>query len=199
MIQSLIVFVLAAFTVADDAGWSNAVVVRQGADQIVRFQARVDGGYLLVRAMHEEGWHTYAMDNELRAVESLRGKMSLGIEQGIEITVAGGLELEGHWLQTAPRDLSRPELRWFTYGFDQTAFFARRVKNLTADPVVLRVKGQACSGETCCQIDVELHLQDVKPSAVELAQGNDGALKAWLDRLVPVKTKRRDAKDSHHD
>lgn len=195
MIHALIAVCLVVAAAADESGWSKAVIVRQGPEQIVRFQARIHGGYLLVRSIHEDGWHTYAMDNELRAAEALRGKMSLGIEQGIEITVTSGLELDGRWLQTEPHDLSRPELRWYTYGFEKTSLFACRVKSLTADPVVLRISGQACSGDTCCQVDVELQLAGIKQTTDASTQGDDEQLKAWLAGLVPVKTKRADTED----
>ena len=78
-------------------------MVRQGVDPVVRFQARFEGDYLIVRATHTNGWHTYAMDNELRAATALKGKKSLGIEQGIDVKVESGLELDDRWLQTEPQ------------------------------------------------------------------------------------------------
>ena len=95
-----------------DSMQSNEVVVRHGSDAVVRYRARIEEDFLIITATHEKGWHTYAMDNELRALTALQGKPSLGIEQGIDIQVGEGLELSGPWLQTKPRDLSKPELSW---------------------------------------------------------------------------------------
>ena len=39
------------------------------------YRARVEGDWLVVEATHEPGWHTYAMDNVVRAREK-SGKMS---------------------------------------------------------------------------------------------------------------------------
>ena len=58
------------------------------------------------------------MDNRIRAEEKLAGKKSLGIDHPTEIKVSGGLEVEGPWHQTNPKDFSRPELRWFSWGFE---------------------------------------------------------------------------------
>ena len=137
MIIALLISLLPVASSNIDSAWSKEAIVRQGIDPVVRFQARFERGYLIVRATHANGWHTYAMDNALRANTALKGKKSLGIEQGIEIQVESGLELGDVWLQTEPRDFSKPELRWFTYGFDQTALFVCRVKRITADQVIL--------------------------------------------------------------
>lgn len=192
MIIILLVALLPVALADDDPGWSKEVVVRQGVDPVVRIQARIVSGYLIVRARHERGWHTYAMDNELRAAAALAGKKSLGIEQGIDIRVERGLELDNRWLQTEPGDLSQPEIRWFTYGFDETALFACRVKEVTSDQVVLRLRGQACSGETCCQVDVALKLTTIRPPADEPPRSSADQVQEMLKGLVPVE-KQNDA------
>jgi hypothetical protein len=187
IIALLISFVPVAWS-NNDAAWSQEVAVRQGIDPVVRFQARLERDYLIVKATHTTGWHTYAMDNELRAAAALKGKKSLGIEQGIDIRTESGLELEGRWLQTEPRDFSKPELRWFTYGFDQTALFVCRVKKVTSDQVVLRIRGQTCSGDTCCQIDVALQLQAANQAVDQPTQSQADQVTAMLKSLVPVMT-----------
>lgn len=169
-----------------DPTWSDEAAVRHGNDAVVRYQARIEDNYLIVKATHQKGWHTYAMDNEARALAALKGKMSLGIEKGIEITAENGLELEDSWLQSKPIDLSKPELRWFTYGFDQTAFFACPVKKLTSEDVTLRIKGQACSGETCCNVNVLLKLSALKSSIDTSAQANALPPNRLVKDLVPI-------------
>lgn len=192
MIIILFVALLPVALADDDPGWSKEAVVRQGIDPVVRIQARIVPGYLIVRARHERGWHTYAMDNELRAAAALAGKKSLGIEQGIDIRVEGGLELDNRWLQTEPGDLSQPEIRWFTYGFDETALFACRVKEVTSDQVVVRIRGQACSGETCCQVNVALKLPTIRQPADESPRSGADQVQEMLKGLVPVE-KQHDA------
>jgi hypothetical protein len=193
---SVLLFALLPNGFADDeAGWSKAVVVTSGFEPVVRFQARWEQDYIIVRAMHEPGWHTYAMDNELRSREALKGKKSLGIEQGVAIKVESGLELDNRWRQTAPSDYSKPKLRWFTYGFDRVALFACRVKKVNAGPVMLRIRGQACSGETCCQVDVTLTLPAASQPA-ESTQSREKQVKAMLKGLVSVKKRAKQPEDA---
>jgi len=141
------------------------VVAGQAAEQpqeasvcegAVRLRARIEGDYLIVQATHEAGWHTYAMDNELRAAEKLAGKPSLGIEQGVVITVKSGGDVSPPWYQSAPHDLSKPELRWYTWGFDKEAIFACKRGPAGSEPVELQIRGQACNGKSCRSFNVEL-------------------------------------------
>ena len=92
------------------------------------YQARLDGEYLVVRANLEPGWHTFAMDNKQRAEEKLAGKKSLGIDRPTEIVVSGGLQTAGPWLQSQPKDFSKPELRWFSWGFEKQALFVAKMR-----------------------------------------------------------------------
>lgn len=193
LIPIVLLAILPVAQIDDDPAWSKEVVVRHGVERVVRYQARIAGEYLIVKAIHRDGWHTYAMDNELRAADALQGKTSLGIEQGTEVQVERGLELDGVWLQTEPQDLSKPELRWFTYGFDQTSLFACRVKNVNSGDVALRIRGQACSGETCCQVDVELKLLAVNPPSIAPTPSQAEQLQTLLKGLVPIKTRFRAA------
>ncbi len=176
-----------ASTVLNQSIASAETTVRHGREPVVRYQARVEDGYLIIKAVHAAGWHTYAMDNEQRAHEALQGKKSLGIEKGTEISVIQGVELAGNWLQTKPIDLSQPELRWFTFGFERTSFFACPVKTTSTDSATLRIRGQACNGETCCNVDVTLALKsevdNERPAHIGGIPTNQ-----LLKNLVPVQT-----------
>jgi hypothetical protein len=140
------------------ASWTNPVEVHHDDQVAVSYQARLDGPYLVVRANLQPGWHTFAMDNKVRAEEKLAGKKSLGIDHPTEIMVKGGLAAEGPWLQTPPKDFSKPELRWFSWGFERQAMFAAKVKRTSAAPTHIGLRGQACTETTCKNIDVELTL-----------------------------------------
>jgi hypothetical protein len=192
MIIALLVVLLPIAPTNDDPAWSEEVIVRQGIDPVVRLQARIAGDHLIVKATHKKGWHTYAMDNELRAAAALAGKRSLGIEQGIDIQVETGLELDDQWLQTAPKDFSQPKLRWFTYGFDETALFACRVNKVTANQIVLRIRGQACSGETCCQVNALLKLPATNHPVDEQPRTHDDQIQVMLKSLVPKRTPHKE-------
>ena len=162
MTRSAILVLLWAARAAD---WSPALEVRHEETLCLRYQARVDGGYLVVRAAIEPGWHTFAMDNKVRAEEKLAGRKSLGIDQPTEITLTGGLQTAGSWVETAPKDFSHPELRWFSWGFERQALFAARVRRVKASATRIAIRGQACTETTCKNIDVSFELPPVSGSA----------------------------------
>ncbi|HEU0007783.1 MAG TPA: hypothetical protein VFS12_17485 [Terriglobia bacterium] len=138
--------------------WTNPVEVRHDVQKCVSYQARLTGDFLLIQAKHEAGWHTYAMDNKLRAQEKLAGKRSLGIDSPTEIVFAEGLELDGPWYQSVPKDLSKPELRWYSWGFEGQALFVAKVRRVSAGPASLAVRGQACSDAICKNIDLTISI-----------------------------------------
>jgi hypothetical protein len=110
----------------------------------------------VIEATLPQPWHTYAMDNIRRADEKLAGKPSLGIDKPTEIQVSGGLEVAGPWHQTPPKDYSKPEMRWYTWGFENKAEFVTKVRRSGAEPAVISVKGQACTEKTCKGIDITI-------------------------------------------
>ena len=97
-----------------------------GDDLAVTYLARLEADWLVVEARHEPGWHTYAMDNVARAAEAT-GESAPETELPTRITPSADVELKGPWRQTEPIDLSDPEILWYTWGFEEPAFFAARV------------------------------------------------------------------------
>jgi hypothetical protein len=154
----LLILCLVSANAARSAEWSNAVEVRHEENLCVSYQARLDGPYLVVRATLESGWHTFAMDNKQRAEEKLAGKRSLGIDHPTEIVLTGGLEAVGPWYQSPPKDFSRPELRWFSWGFERQALFVTKIHRSGAGPARIAIRGQACTETTCKNIDVAMSL-----------------------------------------
>ena len=138
------------------ADWSAPSEVFHDDQRCVSYRARWNGEYVIVEASVEPGWHTFAMDNRVRHEEMLKGKPSLGVEKDTTITLANGLEPQGKWLQTNPTDFSKPELRWFTYGFEGKAYFAAKASKVAAGPGQVRLKAQACAKEVCKNIDVTM-------------------------------------------
>jgi len=159
---------------AQPPGWTPPVEVRHDETLCVSYQARLDGAFLVVRVLVEPGWHTFAMDNRVRAEEKLRGKQSLGIDHPTGITLTGGLQAAGPWYQSAPTDFSRPELRWFSWGFEKQAVFAVKVRRSSTAATRIAIRGQACTETICKNIDVTISLSpgnvrpDAEPSDVDL-------------------------------
>jgi hypothetical protein len=119
------------------------------------------------------------MDNTRRAAEKLAGKQSLGVDTPTEFKLGKGLEVVGPWYQSPPKDLSKPELQWFTWGFDGQAMFVAKIKRAGAGPAEIAISGQACTDTICKKIDTEL--------ALPLAGANTGAGTVDLKTLVQVR------------
>ena len=172
-------FLFAACALAQAGDWSLAVEVRHDDELCVSYEARLDGSYLEVQATLGSGWHTFAMDNKVRAEEKLAGKPALSIDRATEITARAGLETEGPWYQTPPKDFSRPELRWFSWGFDRQALFVTKVRRSGSIAATLTLKGQACTEKICKNVDVSI--------AVPAAKANAAAASTDLKDLVQVR------------
>jgi len=165
-------------SLASAAEWSQPVEVRHEDALVISYTARVDGPYLVVRANIVQGWHTFALDNVQRVEEKLAGKPALSMDRSTEITVAG-VQVEGPWHQSPPKDFSRPELRMFSFGYDRDAVFAAKVRRAGAGSAKLRIRGQACTDTVCKNIDVPLTV------ALPAKTGSSAELK--LDELVQAR------------
>ena len=171
-----LVMLFAAAAWAGD--WTAPVAVGLGDEHAVTYRAKLDGEHLIVEATQMKGWHTYAMDNEVRAKEALKGKPSLGIDAPTQIAVSGAIAVAGPWKQSEPHDYSKPEMRWYTWGYDAPALFAAKVKNAGAGAGEVAIRGQACDEKRCKNIDITLSVP---------AEGLGGASTVDLGRLVAVR------------
>ena len=158
--------------------WIEPVEVRQDSKRCVSYRAKLDGTFLIVQATLDPSWHTFAMDNKQRALEKLAGKKPLGIDRPTEIVLTEGLDLAGPWFQSAPKDFSKPELRWFSWGFEGQALFVAKVCHLGAGTARVTVRGQACTETTCKNIETEISLSIADPPV------GTGFLKIDLKALV---------------
>ena len=140
-------------------GWSPLVEARRRNLKVASYRAKLAGDTLLVEVTHEPGWHTYALDNLERAKKKA-GEPPLGIEKSTQIELSGGLRTAGKWRQSPPKDLSQPEIQWFTWGFEGTALFAVKIRRSgKAKEAVITINGQACKETTCAMInDLEIRL-----------------------------------------
>lgn len=160
------------------AEWSAPAEVRHDDKLVMTYRAAFDGSHLVVRAAIEPGWHTFVMDNKQRQQEKLAGRPSLGIEKSTDVQ-AQGLEVAGPWMQSAPADLSKPEIQWFTWGYEREAVFAAKARRAGSGPASVEVKGQACAADICKNIDVTL--------AVPVSGGAGGRLP--VTGLSPVRVR----------
>jgi hypothetical protein len=160
--------------------WTGPVEVRHDENLCLSYRARLDGPYLVIETTLEPGWHTFAMDNRRRAEEKLAGKKALSVDHPTEIAVSGGMAVEGPWFQTPPADFSKPELRWFSWGFERRAQFATKIRRLGTAAVQMAVRGQACTDTICKNIDVTIILPPARSPAGDSAEIN-------LNNLVRVR------------
>jgi hypothetical protein len=174
---ALVIAFLSIFAFAG-GGWTKPVEVYYDVQKCVSYRARLSGDFLVIQAVHEAGWHTYAMDNKLRAQEKLAGKRSLGIDRPTEIVLAEGLEPSGPWRQSVPKDLSRPELRWYSWGFDGDALFVAKVRRSGSGPAAVAIRGQACAESICKNIDLSISVP---------LDGGTGKSEIDLKNLVQVR------------
>jgi hypothetical protein len=138
--------------------WTPPVAAKKGKLKVADYQARLAGDVLVIRVTHEAGWHTYALDNLARAKKKA-GEPPLGIEKDTQLAVSGGLKVVGKWRQTAPKDLSQPDINWWTWGFEGVSYFAVKVKRISGAEAVITINGQGCQATTCVMIDdLELRL-----------------------------------------
>jgi DsbC/DsbD-like thiol-disulfide interchange protein len=149
---------------AQPGEWTDPVEVRHEETLCLTYRARWDGLLLVVQATIEPGWHTFAMDNKLRAEEKLAGRKSLGIDHPTEFKLTGATVVEGPWYQTPPKDFSKPELRWFSWGFERQALFAAKIRRPGAGAQIA-VRGQACTDAICKNIDVTIPFPSAKTRA----------------------------------
>jgi hypothetical protein len=173
-VKAIIVLTVFCARVTRAGNWTDVVEVRQELKRCVSYRARLNGAFLVIEATHEEGWHTYAMDNKQRAQEKLAGRRSLGIDRPTEIELSNGLEVAGPWYQSPPKDFSKPEIRWFSWGFDGQVLFVAKVRRSGTGAARVAVRGQACTETTCKNIDVEVSVplaeigRDTDPPDIDL-------------------------------
>jgi hypothetical protein len=151
-----ILALLVCFASGFAAGWSAPAEVRHDDKLVLQYKARYTGGYLLVQADIEPGWHTFAMDNKVRQQEKLAGRQSLGIEMPTQVRAVKGLQTSGPWLQSEPKDFSNAEIQWYTWGFEKQATFAVKAEPAGSAPASVTIRGQACAEAICKNIDVTL-------------------------------------------
>jgi len=159
-------YLLAAMAVSA-AEWSKPLEIIVDDTICASYKARVDdGGNLVIALTLANGWHTFAMDNQIRANEKLAGKKALGMDKPTSFAVSGGLAIDGPWRQPPLMDFSKPELRIFSWGFEKQALFSAKARRTGAgSKAFIAVKGQACTETICKDINREFELDLALPAS----------------------------------
>ncbi len=152
----------------------------------ITYRARLAGDWLIVEATHAPHWHTYAMDNLQRA-QKATGKEAPETELPTRIDVSGGLKAVGAWKQSAPKDLTKLDIQWYSWGFEGTARFATKVERTGGAEAVITVNAQSCD-ETSCSMVRELKITLPVP-----ATETDGDSAAMIKDLVDVASSEKAA------
>jgi hypothetical protein len=158
--------------------WTAPVEIRSDEDIVITYRAKLDGDNLLIAAKLKSGWHTFAMDNKVRADEKLAGKKALGGDRPTSFEVSGGLTVDGGWRQTEPKDFSKPELRIFTWGYESDALFAARVKR-TGSVAKVAIRAQACTESICKEINTSISVPVDAPATAAVD----------VSKLIPVRVR----------
>lgn len=153
--MNLILFTLLA---AADT-WGPPAVVIHDEKPCVTYRAQYADGRLAVSVKLEPGWHTFTMDNDKRATAKLNGKKALSSDRPTSIQ-AEGLNVTGTWMQPEPKDFSQPELRIFSWGYEQEALFVAPASK-TDGPQKVRIKAQACTKTVCKNIDIQAEVANL--------------------------------------
>lgn len=148
--------------------WGAPVDVLHELKPCVTYKAKLDGDLLVIDTTLQPGWHTFTIDNEQRAAEKLAGKPSLGIDQPTQFKPEG-IDFVGPWYQSPPKDFSKPAMRWYSWGFENHAVFAAKVRRSGSGPARVGIRGQACTDTTCKNIDVSV---SVPPGASDKASSS---------------------------
>lgn len=173
---------LMACSAAMAAEWTEPKEVRMRRDKVVSYRAMLAGDTLIIEAKHEPGWHTYAMDNVHRAREA-SGKEKPDCELPTRFEVSGALEIDGPWRQSEPADLSNVDIKWYTFGLEETAYFAVPVKRTGEGDATIRINAQACNESRCSMVD------GLELTVSVSADAGDAAPLIDLDKLVDVEPK----------
>lgn len=174
------VLALAAMT-AMGGEWSKPVEILVDETICATYRARFDGkDTLAIHVKLAPGWHTFAMDNQIRADEKLAGRNAIGMDRPTSFAVTGGLSVDDAWRQSEPKDFSKPELRIFTWGFENEAVFAvKALRQPAAGAARVAIRAQACTDSICKDITASADVELEGPAAPE----------PLAENLTPVRSK----------
>lgn len=159
--------------------WTEPKPAMYHGEIAMTYRARLAGEWLIVEAKHSPEWHTYAMDNLQRARKAT-GKATPETELPTRIDVGGGLKTVGAWKQSAPKDLSKQDIRWYSWGFTDTARFAVRVERTGGAEAVVTVNAQSCNASSCSMVrDLKITLP--VPAKLEASEESSSLLKDMIE------------------
>ena len=160
--------------------WAEAKPVMYRGEIAMTYRATLAGDWLIVEAKHNPEWHSYAMDNVQRAKKA-SGKETPETELPTRIAVSGGLKTVGAWKQSPPKDLSKSDIQWYSWGFTDTARFAVKVERTPGAEAAITINGQSCNATSCSMVrDVRIAI----PAAMKAGDAAEAA--KLIEGLVDV-------------
>ena len=160
---------------ANDEAWGPPAIVMHDEKPCVAYRAQYTGGSLAISVELQPGWHTFTMDNDKRASAKLNGMKALSSDKPTSIQ-SEGATISGAWMQPEPKNFSQPELRIFSWGYEDSALFVAPATAAGDGPHMVRIKAQACTKTVCKNIDI----------LAEEAQPKSGAAPS-TSGLIPVR------------
>ncbi|MFC5051166.1 Trx7/PDZ domain-containing (seleno)protein [Rubritalea spongiae] len=130
-----------------NTAWSATDTIRKGSEIVVEYRATIANKHLIIEAKHHKGWHTYAIDNPQRAI-NLDGKKG-NQELPTQIQLPAELKTLSNWKQSVPNNYSKPEIHWYTWGFEGTSYFAIELAKTPTSPTEIGIRSQACDATSC--------------------------------------------------
>ncbi|MGJ8672180.1 Trx7/PDZ domain-containing (seleno)protein [Rubritalea sp.] len=147
-----------------NTNWSATEAIRKGNEIAVEYRATITNKHLIIEAKHHKGWHTYALNNPQLAIK-LKGKVG---DQDLPtaITLPSNIKPSQGWLQSPPNDYSKPEIHWYTWGFEGTSYFAIALDEMPKQAIEVGIRSQACTSESCAGT-FDMTLKVPPPSSTE--------------------------------
>lgn len=127
--------------------WSKPISIESGRKKVVTYRATLVNGHLLIQVRHRPGWSTFSMDNEARMI-GISGKKG---EQELPTKITLDPVIEGEWLQSDPVNFSRPDIKWYSWGFQGVSYFAKKLAGPLKQDLVITINAQGCDKitQTC--------------------------------------------------
>ena len=163
-------FLLILLAAANDEAWGPAAFVVHDDKPCVAYRAQFSGGHLAISVKLEPGWHTFTIDNDKRALTKLNGKKALSSDKPTSLQ-SESLAVTGAWMQPEPKDFSQPELRIFSWGYEDSALFVAPATAESSGPHKVRIKAQACTKTVCKNVDVVAEVAQPKSGAAPSTAG----------------------------
>ena len=165
------VFLPKKSNIASTSQWSKSKAAYNGQEIAIWYRGAVFGKTLVIEANHGKGWHSYSMDNTIRA-QAKNGPDAMS-ELPTRLRLEDSVKTAGDWRQTKPKDMSKPKMNWNTWGFEGKTYFIRELSELPKNDFSITINAQVCNEGSCAMAnDLVLKIpskvnNETSPASVE--------------------------------